>query len=91
MNKLLELNNFIKDNCINYRWQINKATGEEDLTIWVPIFLFGDFVEVLKGMCDCEPIECYLIGNDCCFWMEEICTHFNCSLEDLFYKPEHAD
>lgn len=81
----LSLYKFITDNEIEWRWDINK--NEEDVLIFIYPWNIEDFNKLFSPfMFDDGGIECVMMDGYFCFWMEDICQHYDIILENVFPK-----
>lgn len=89
----LELYKFIKENNIEWRWEINREGGrEQDDVILLPyIFQFEDFMKLVGDAYDEYPLEVKARKDYVAIWMNHICDDFGIEIENVFPKGGDND
>jgi hypothetical protein len=82
----LELYKFVHNAGLEYHWhERNDNNNAHDVLLFVPIYWIKDFNDLLGYQIMAEEgIECTMKHGYFCFWMKDICDHFDITPANVF-------
>ena len=78
----LDLYKFIQQNDIEYRWQDNN--GLRDVMVWIYIIDLSIFHDLINFDYSESGIDCTLVQEHVCFWMDDICKYHDVDMKKVF-------
>lgn len=76
---------FIKENGIEWRWEINN--NHEDVIVFIPYRNIGEFAELLSaGDFDDDGIECHMKHGYIALWIGDTCEYNGVNIKEVFPK-----
>ena len=76
----IDLYKFITENNIEWRWQFNSDSNEEDVIIFPYTFQIEDFVKLI-GHIDETGLEMSLMDGYFAIWMGYVCDYYGINIE----------